>query len=255
MRAPEGGFFASQDADSEGEEGVYYVLTPEQIDAVARLAAGRRLLPRLRRDGPRQLRARQQRAGRRRARAARTLRRRARGAAGRAREPRPLPRPTASASPPGMRWRSRASRAPGSLIGDDAMLADALAAAEFVDDRMRDGVGRLARIWNEGRAWVPAFLDDYASWLEATLDLHRAGAGERWLGAALRRGRLHRRALLRPGRGRPLPDAGGRRAARAPPALGPRRRDAALDRARGARAAAHGRSRGPRAICAGSRSA
>ena len=73
----------------------------------------------------------------------------------------------------------------GSLLGDDAMLADAVAAAEFVAARMRDGAGRLMRIWNQGRASVPAFLDDFASWIEATLDLHRAGAGERWLGAAL----------------------------------------------------------------------
>jgi hypothetical protein len=50
---------------------------------------------------------------------------------------------------------------------------------------MRDDAGRLMRIWNEGRASVPAFLDDFASWIEAALDLFRAGAGERWLGAAL----------------------------------------------------------------------
>src|SRR5690606_35184525 len=34
MAADDGGFFASQDADSEGEEGRYYVWTPEQIEAV-----------------------------------------------------------------------------------------------------------------------------------------------------------------------------------------------------------------------------
>jgi hypothetical protein len=34
MTAPEGGFFASQDADSEGREGVFYVWTPAQIEAV-----------------------------------------------------------------------------------------------------------------------------------------------------------------------------------------------------------------------------
>ena len=126
------------------------------------------------------------------------------------------------------------------------MLADAVAAAEFVATRMRDGAGRLARIWNEGRASVPAFLDDFASWIEAALDLHRAGAGERWLGAALAAAEDRRRALLRPGRGRSLPDPRGRRAARAPSSLGPRRRDAALDGAGRARTPARGRSRGPR---------
>ncbi|MGB5412773.1 MAG: thioredoxin domain-containing protein [Woeseiaceae bacterium] len=34
MQSPEGGFYATRDADSEGEEGRYYVWTPEEVEAL-----------------------------------------------------------------------------------------------------------------------------------------------------------------------------------------------------------------------------
>src|SRR5215216_6870401 len=34
MTSPEGGFYSTQDADSEGEEGKFFVWTPEEIEAV-----------------------------------------------------------------------------------------------------------------------------------------------------------------------------------------------------------------------------
>src|SRR5262245_57900312 len=184
MRAPEGGFYASQDADSEGEEGIYYVFTPEQIDAVlgpeVGAAFGRAYGVTARgnfehgasvlADGAREPRERFA-----------AERGKLLGARGK-RVPPATDRKRVAA------WNGLAisglARA-GSLLGDEVMLADALAAAEFVAGKMRDGAGRLARIWNESRASVTAFLDDYASWMEAALDLYRAGAGDRWLAEAL----------------------------------------------------------------------
>ena len=40
LRHPDGGFFSSEDADSEGEEGRFYVWTPAQIDEVLGEDAG-----------------------------------------------------------------------------------------------------------------------------------------------------------------------------------------------------------------------
>src|ERR687891_22519 len=55
LRHPEGGFFSAEDADSEGEEGRFYVWTPDEI--VAAVANGEFLLRSLRRDDGRWLRS------------------------------------------------------------------------------------------------------------------------------------------------------------------------------------------------------
>jgi uncharacterized protein YyaL (SSP411 family) len=68
----------------------------------------------------------------------------------------------------------------GSLLGDDAMLDDAVAAADFVLGAMRDADGRLTHVYDAGHARVTGFLEDVAALLEACLDLHRAlGGGAR----------------------------------------------------------------------------
>jgi hypothetical protein len=41
LKAPEGGFTSGQDADSEGEEGAYYLFTPDEVCAVLGAEAGR----------------------------------------------------------------------------------------------------------------------------------------------------------------------------------------------------------------------
>ena len=184
MRAPDGGWFASQDADSEGEEGRFYVWTPAQVARGARRRR-RGVLRRLLGHRARQLRARHHGA-------------RWTACASRARSsPREreqlLDARRARIAPGTDRKRVTAWNAlcisglarAGSLLGDAEMLADAAAAADFLAERLVDASGRLLRIWNEGRAHVLAFLDDHAALLEANLDLFRAGAGERFLARAL----------------------------------------------------------------------
>jgi len=183
MSAPDGGWFASQDADSEGEEGRFYVWTPESVrgvlgDAAAELCDTYSVTERGNFEhGTTVLmdRARKPRAQLAAERAALLAARSARIAPGTDRK-----RVTA--------WNaltiSGLARA-GSLLEDAAMLADAAAAADFLAAKLVDSDGRLLRIWNEGRAHVLAFLDDHASLLEANLDLYRAGAGERFLTRAL----------------------------------------------------------------------
>ena len=183
MAADDGGWFASQDADSEGEEGTFYVWQPASVEAVLGDAAAAFcdaysvtehgnfergctvLTDRARKE-------RERFAGERRA-------------LFEARRTRVAPdtdekRVTA--------WNALAvsgfARA-GSLLDDASMVATAARACDFLDERLRDETGRLLRVWNQGRAHVLGFLDDHATLLEAHLDLFRAGAGARFLARAL----------------------------------------------------------------------
>jgi uncharacterized protein YyaL (SSP411 family) len=187
LTGEEGGLLASLDADSEGEEGTFYVWTPARLERVLGAEAagafgraydvgergnferGQSTLRDLER-GPRE-RFAEERAALLRARAER---------------PRPATDRKRVAS-----WNALAisglARA-GSLLDDEAMLGQAAAAADFVLKRMHDAEGRLLRVWNEGRAHVSGFLDDHAALLEALLDLQRAGVGDP-LPAAVRTGR------------------------------------------------------------------
>ncbi len=184
LAAPDGGFFASQDADSEGEEGRFYVWTPSQVEAVLGPERGAAFCAAY------GVRERGNFEG-----GSTVLADRARGPrADFAGEREALRQARAKREPPGtdrkrvLSWNaltvSGLARA-GSLLGEPGWLADAVAAADFLLSKLRDADGRLQRVFNEGRAHVSAFLDDVAALLEACLDLYRAGAGERFLAAAL----------------------------------------------------------------------
>ncbi len=184
MLAPDGGFFASQDADSEGEEGKFYVFTPAELrdilgeeraasfaDAYGVSEIGNF------EHGTSQLRQRpnldrntftNERLALRKARAARI--------------------PPATDRKRLTSWNGYAvsglARA-GSLLEDEAMLADAVAVADFLLERMTDENNQLLRVYNEEKRHTSAFLDDHAALLDGLLDLYRAGAGERFLESGL----------------------------------------------------------------------
>jgi uncharacterized protein YyaL (SSP411 family) len=183
MRADEGGWFASQDADSEGVEGKYYVWTPDQVGAVLGSERAEPFCSAYSvtergnfEDGTTVLMDRA---------------RKPRGDFGAERAA--LLEARSKRVPPGTdrkrvtAWNglviSGLARA-GSLLGEPDWLEEAANAADFLLETLRDSEGHLLRIFDGGRARVSGFLDDHAALLEACLDLHRAGAGERYLVAA-----------------------------------------------------------------------
>ena len=181
MTHPQGGFYSSLDADSEHEEGKFYVWSEAEIDAVLggeRAALfkrfydvtaggnweGKNILNRLAHPGPR--------------------RRRDRGRAG------ALPRdaacrPAPARVRPGLDdkiladWNGLmiAALADAGLAFDRADWIDLAARAfAFIRDEMTGEDGRLFHSWREGQARHPASVDDYANMCRAALALHEATA-------------------------------------------------------------------------------
>ena len=188
MRAPDGGFFSSLDADSEGVEGKFYVWTVAELicalgsDADAALdwlgASDARQLPRG--PGPARTcssRAEPSRSPRCASGFARACWRSARGACGPATDDKRI-----------TSWNALMVSAladAGAALEREDYLAAARETADFLLERMRDADGRLLRTFNQGRAKQPAFLEDHAFLLEALIALYEATFEERWFTAAL----------------------------------------------------------------------
>ena len=86
-----------------------------------------------------------------------------------------------------------AALARGAIVLEEPLyLAAAERAVAFIAEKMVSGEGRLLRRYREGEAAIPAFLDDYANLAWAHLELYRAGAGDSYLQSAesLSRGML-----------------------------------------------------------------
>ena len=72
----------------------------------------------------------------------------------------------------------------GAVLGRADYLDAAVAAAEFLARDMRDADGRWLRTYNRGRAKLPAYLEDHAFLLEASLTLYEATFDDRWFAQA-----------------------------------------------------------------------
>ncbi|MBA3437574.1 MAG: thioredoxin domain-containing protein, partial [Thermoleophilaceae bacterium] len=181
MRGPEGGFFSALDADSEGEEGLFYVWTPEQLREVlgpddAAVAAayygvhpggnfeGRTILTRGAEEPP----------------GLDEIRRR-------------LYEARAKRVWPGLddkrltSWNAlmiAALAEAGAVLEREDFLDAARTAAEFVLRDLRDEEGRLLRTYKDGEAKLNAYLEDHAFLLEALLVLYEATFEPRWFAAA-----------------------------------------------------------------------
>jgi uncharacterized protein len=184
MRGPEGGFFSALDADSEGEEGRFYVWTPAELEEVlgggaGEVAAYYGVSERGNFEGASILHL----PG---------------GAAGPPPEGldearRALYEARAKRVWPGLddkrlaSWNALAVAAfadAGAALGREDYLDAAREAAGFVLGSMRDEEGRLLRTYKDGRAHLNAYLEDHAFLLEALLTLYEATFEQRWFDEA-----------------------------------------------------------------------
>jgi uncharacterized protein YyaL (SSP411 family) len=191
-----GGIYSTEDADSEGHEGKFYVWTPAEIAAVLGEAEaqtfcrvydvskignfeGQNIL-----NLPKTLEQIAALLGRDVHELATQLAAdRARLLAARSQRVRPALDDKVLASWNGLAIEALA--AAGAAFDEPRYLAAAERAANFVLESMRQSDGRLWHVWRQGRAHVDAFLDDYACVGSGLVSLYEATFDARWLDAAV----------------------------------------------------------------------
>ncbi len=181
MRGPEGGFYSALDADSEGEEGRFYVWTPAQIEDVLGAEQAKPLIDyygvseRGNFEGANILHL----------------------AHGPDAPPpegleamrRALYEARAKRVWPGLdnkrltSWNALAIGAlaeAGAVLGREDYVDAAVACAEFVLEDLSDDEGRLLRTYKDGDARLNGYLEDHAFLLEALLTLYEATLQAPW---------------------------------------------------------------------------
>jgi uncharacterized protein YyaL (SSP411 family) len=187
MQHPEGGFWSSQDADSEGVEGKYFSWSwPELVELIGEtVATALGALPGGNWDGtnvlwrPLTVAAVAAKSGR----TAEELEAEiadARSLLFEARQSRIRPGTDDKVL---TAWNALAIRAlveAGRAFDTPAYVDAAVRCAEFVLTHLRDERGRLLRSWRNGVASVPGFADDHASMAAACLALYETTFELRW---------------------------------------------------------------------------
>ncbi len=188
LSSPLGGFYASQDADSEGKEGLYYVWTPDQIREVLGDEAGRSFCdaygvhPQGNFEQSEASVLSHVLAGER----SRLEPQRARlleARSGRIAPPTDTKQITAWIG-----YTISGLSAAAAAYGRAEWIVPAERAARFVLDRLTDTQGNLLRVGYDDAARIPAFLDDHAAMVAGLLDLHRAGGPDWCVEEAVRLG-------------------------------------------------------------------
>jgi uncharacterized protein len=196
MTDPAGGFYSTEDADSEGHEGLFYTWTPDEIEAVlgAEQGAtfgrvydvsdvgnfeGRNIL-----NLPKTLEQ-----------CAAILSREPQGLAAELAESREkLFAAREKRVRPGrddkviVAWNGlmiEAMARAGAALNEPEYVITAAEAAGFILSRMRRDDGRLLHTWRHGNAKLDAYLDDYASLANSLVSLYEANFHERWIEEAV----------------------------------------------------------------------
>ncbi len=198
LTSPQGAFYSAEDADSEGEEGKFYlwtadelrkVLSDEQFAAVSRIndiqqdgnwtdgPSGERqptnILYRLTSDGTKSLDRIPDELQKPFEAARRTL------FENRSRRVRPLRDEKILTDLNGLMIASLARG--GRLFHEERYVRAAARAFDFVDTHSRDQRGRLLHVWCGGSAAITAFLDDYAFLAFAAVELYKATYDPKYL--------------------------------------------------------------------------
>ena len=196
MTQPQGGFYSTQDADSEGEEGKFFVWTEDEVLVLLGPEDGRLfcdaydVTPRgnweghniLNRPKPHEQAAKVLQVSPEDLEAV-LARCRAKLFDARSRRIAPGRDDKVLVGWNGLMIAALSQAA--AILGEPRYAAAASAAADFILSNMRDADGRLLHSFKDGQARFNAYLDDYACLMDGLVDLYQATFEPRWLEHAI----------------------------------------------------------------------